>query len=201
MGKGSAKVLDELVRLVGSDADTSLQSALTDEHARWRLYKEALCQDRGRALVLEALQFDEELAPPTAVLALELVDPAERFAWLEVVPQGRSRDFAERRAIELGVLERLTSGSDVEFDSSELANWSQWLQLRLAEAATAPVLLDGLASEGTTRRVRGTARERLHRLSKAKFDTPRSLSTGSTPTTATADRPRPPPSCPQPPGW
>lgn len=171
MGKRFVEVLGELVRLVGSDADGSLESALADEHARWRLYREALCQDRGRGLVREALEFDMELASPTVVLALELVDPIDRGSWVAIVPPGRDRDFVERRAAEWGVFGRLSSGSEVEFDSSELVTWSPWLQLRLAGAATASVLLEQLASEGASRRVRGIARERYHRISRPNSDT------------------------------
>lgn len=92
---------------------------------------------------------------------MELVAADERMVWVEQLPQGRDRDFAERRVKELEILERLVSDADATCSVEELQGWTPWLQRRLAAGVRSPSLLTVLESSATTRPVRGLARNRL----------------------------------------
>jgi hypothetical protein len=85
-----------------------------------------------------------------------------RNAVVEVLADGKGRDFAALRSRELGILESISDGRyDVGNVKEHLDSWSTWLQLRAASEVTDERFLAELARSGRTRRVRSTASERL----------------------------------------
>lgn len=161
MMRDFASILQDLQQRFGETAGLEASSDFDDEHVRWWLYKAALNHEESRPVVLEALRFEQDVASPTVIEAVELVAADERMVWVEQLPQGRDRDFAERRVRELEILERLVSDPDATCSVEELQSWTPWLQRRLAAGARSPSLLTILESSATTRRVRGLARNRL----------------------------------------
>ncbi|MFI6680467.1 hypothetical protein [Kribbella sp. NPDC050470] len=153
----------EAIEWLSDRAGRDAREVLADEHVRWQLYKESLRDAGGRAVVLRALEDDDNspLVSATVVRAIELVPEKERAAWVEVVPAGRQRDFAARRAIEVGILERLVADDDTKLGGDDTRHWSQWLQLRVAEDANSAEVLRGLAGSGATKRIRNLAGQRL----------------------------------------
>ncbi|QDW62967.1 hypothetical protein [Oerskovia sp. KBS0722] len=136
---------------------------LGDEHVRWELYQEAL-----RRGVLEPLlaavaeEPDRTMAAGAVVAALEQVPPSAREHWVTVTSGWPTADFVARRAHELSVLESVTrtegddaEGDDAEGDDAEgVDSWTDWLQHRASVPTTRPAVLDALATNGRTRRIR-----------------------------------------------
>jgi hypothetical protein len=150
--------LAELAALAGVDP----RRLPADEHERWHLYQESLRQVSRWPLVLETVRFevDTAVATSTVLLALEFVPDSERATWVAATPAGKNRVFAEKRAHDLALLEDLVGNRQVLVGEGDVLEWSQWLQLRLAEHAVSKNLLDLLAEHGLTRRIRHHARQR-----------------------------------------
>lgn len=159
MARTFFEAIASLAELVGVDAP----EAMADEHARWALYQQALDERALRNQVLTVLHDDPEPTLVSAVVlrALGLVTAADRGDWLEVLPLGPQHDYAQRRSIELEVLERLAGDVDSHVDSASVRTWSDWLQLRMSERAIGRQMLVLLSEEGNTKRIRNRARERL----------------------------------------
>lgn len=150
-------LIRDIARCVGGDP----KGAVSNEHARWHVYEVALERRDCRPSVLKALEHEANLplASATVVRALGLVDDCHRREWISVLPPGRERQFAENRAHDLRVLERLVDGELAESEI-DVAQWSTWLQRRAAERIDDVAVLRALADCGTTKRVRTTARMR-----------------------------------------
>ncbi|MBL0885432.1 hypothetical protein [Myceligenerans indicum] len=148
------------------DAD----KALEDEHARWRLYEAAARSAQKMPIIYQALRFEgnELLLSATVIHILPLVVDDERADWVDLLPQGRSRDYAARRATELHILEARTAVDSPVASREEINNWSQWLQLRIAERSENTDLLSELSEVGTTKRIRHEARQRVRSLTKGR---------------------------------
>ncbi|MEU9358289.1 hypothetical protein AB0D35_09285 [Streptomyces sp. NPDC048301] len=132
-----------------------------DGHARWELYREAAGSPSSHALLLDAVraETDGALASAVVVLVLETAPADERALWVEALPP-EVRDFAERRAEELAVLDRCEEGQESGgYSAQDLDSWSDWLQLRAARPGRPRRLLDLLAEHGRTKRIRRTAAE------------------------------------------
>ncbi|MFJ4470816.1 hypothetical protein ACIP2X_25500 [Streptomyces sp. NPDC089424] len=133
-----------------------------DGHARWELYRAALDSGPARPALRDAVAAEPDGALASGVVGeiLERLPRAERGDWVgALAPEVRA--FAEHRARELATLEDLRSGEIAPGRVPELlADWSDWLQLRVAAEARAPVLRT-LAVSGRTRRIRRTAAECL----------------------------------------
>jgi hypothetical protein len=135
-----------------------------DEHDRWRVYARAVDADGCADLLLEAvaLEPDPNVALSVVLRKLEVVPLADRQRWIDGLTGEIQRQFAARRAAELQVLETrpltppLREGIDHE--------WSDWLQLRLAESSPERDVISWLSQAGRTKRIRRTAAERLRRL-------------------------------------
>ncbi|MEV6263263.1 hypothetical protein AB0M42_21275 [Streptomyces sp. NPDC051784] len=135
-----------------------------DGHARWELYREAAGSPSSHALLLDAVraETDGPLASAVVVLVLETAPADERALWVEALPP-EVRDFAERRAEELAVLDALDRCDEGResggYSAQDLDTWSDWLQLRAAGPGRPRRLLDLLAEHGRTKRIRRTAAE------------------------------------------
>ena len=135
-----------------------------DEHDRWRVYAPAVDADGCADLLLEAvaLEPDPSVALSVVLRKLEMVAQDGRQRWVDGLTGDMQRQFAARRAAELQVLEtRPLAPSRREGIERE---WSDWLQLRLAESSPERDVISRLSSAGRTKRIRRTAAERLKHL-------------------------------------
>ncbi|GAB1689170.1 hypothetical protein [Krasilnikovia sp. M28-CT-15] len=135
---------------------------LGDEHARWEIYLKAMNLPAAHELLIRAVdaESDDNLATSVVLRMIEKNGEAERIDWVNAL-RGDKRDYAHRRALELLVLERIISGA---IDSTEVAQkidgWTDWLQMRIADSATSPGILDIVGEVGRTRRIRNAAKGR-----------------------------------------
>jgi hypothetical protein len=134
---------------------------LSSGHERWGVYQHAVDTPETWPDLLAALKSepDQPVASAVVVQLLERVPSEMRGGVVGVLTEGKSRDFAEARSRELGILESLAarrSGAD----PAQLGSWSTWLQLRAASEATDEAVLAELARSGRTRRVRSVASRR-----------------------------------------
>lgn len=111
---------------------------------------------------MSALAGDENspLVSAVVVKAIELVGAEKRAAWVDVLPAGRGRDYAEKRCVELEVLQRLLADDAANVNASEVQAWSLWLQLRLAEGVSNRHALAALTQSGASKRIRHLERQR-----------------------------------------
>lgn len=149
--------VEQLAQLVGVTPGD-----LGDEHARWVIYLKGMESPVARELLLRAVgaETDDNLAASVVLRMIEGIGEDERAEWVNSL-RGDKRDYAHRRALELSILERILSDT---FDTAEVAQqvdgWTDWLQLRIAESATSPGVLDIVGEAGRTRRIRNTAKDR-----------------------------------------
>lgn len=136
---------------------------VADGHARWELYRAALASDAARPGLPAAVMAEADAVLASGVVgeALARVPRADRETWVRsLAPSVRA--FSERRACELGTLEDLRSGAEVQALGPELVDgWSDWLQLRIAAEVSDVSVLRLLADSGRTKRIRRTAAEAL----------------------------------------
>lgn len=133
-------------------------AATDDEHARWVLYQKAMASPGGWSLLQRALETEPDPAVALSVVLhmLERLPARERESWVRALRSADKREYAQRRAEELQILESILHGR--ELDS---VDWSVWLQRKLAEQASDVGILERLAQHGETKRVRRMAAERL----------------------------------------
>ncbi|MFE3590870.1 hypothetical protein ACFXOY_25525 [Streptomyces niveus] len=135
----------------------------SDEHARWAIYCMAVTDDALLDLLHRALKDEEELPLVSAVvvLVLERTDRSRHAEWIGILSD-ELKAFADRRSAELGILEGLMSESiPVVIVRDSLDEWSDWLQLKVAESVRTSGVLDFLSHEGRTKRIRRIASESL----------------------------------------
>lgn len=152
---------DAHVRRLALDQGVDPERALVDEHVRWLLYRESLGHIERRATIMGALagEPDRPLASAVVFQALAVVDPEERQQWVQLLTPGAESRPAEQRARELDLIETLLA-PDADPRDAKPADWSQWMQLRLAEGSESAGVLDLLAESGTTKRIRQRATTR-----------------------------------------
>lgn len=131
---------------------------LGDEHVRWELYQEALRRGVLEPLLAAVAEDpDRTMAAGAVVAALEQVPPSARERWVTVTSGWPTADFVARRAHEMSMLESVTRtvGDDAEgVDAECVESWTDWLQHRASAPTTRPAVLDALATNGRTRRIR-----------------------------------------------
>jgi hypothetical protein len=151
------KILAELALCTGSRISNT-----ADEHERWPLYLSACEKSECFTLLFDlvALEPDPNVALGIVLQVLGNVSPASRPAWIAQLQSARNRDYATRRAKEVGIYQTrsitpLLTDEDVE------QSWSDWLQIRLAEFSEEAAVLQRLSEKGRTTRIRRTASRRL----------------------------------------
>ncbi|MFF3064474.1 hypothetical protein ACFVQ3_07955 [Oerskovia sp. NPDC057915] len=152
--------LTALAHAVGVSGD------LRDEHVRWELYQEALRRGALELLLATVVEDpDHTMAAGAVVAALEQVLPGERERWVTATAGWSTADFVARRADELAVLELVsrTVGDEGLVGDEDVGGWSDWLQRRASVPATRSAVLETLAANGRTRRIRLQAAEALAR--------------------------------------
>jgi hypothetical protein len=112
---------------------------------------EAVGRESDRALALSiVLRMPGELPPE------------KRNEWITQLRSEKDRDYATTRKDEIGILEcALERPANLNWDERQALGWSDWLQLRLATAATDRRLVGCLAEHGRTKRIRRISRDRL----------------------------------------
>lgn len=158
-------LLDVMADATGFDAPAGWD----DEHDRWHLYQDALPEPRLHHHLRAALGHEPDSSVVTSVVLLAFdLDPTpeRRDGWVASL-SGEARDFVARRAHELVVLEAARGGGEMEDD--DVTGWTHWLQRSAAEQATVRWVLEALAAEGQTRKIRNIATERL----RIRRDSPR----------------------------
>jgi hypothetical protein len=139
---------------------------LSDGHVRWNIYRQAMDMPSLWPELLDVVPEEPDLAIASSVVLGMLGRTPEgmREKWVELLPPGRPHDVAATRAREIGILESFArQDPDAPLDLPAPDSWSNWLQLRLATSVNVKVLLDLLARQGRTRRIRASASEHLRR--------------------------------------
>lgn len=162
-GPPSGAVDDELRRLLDAmAAETGFDAPAVweNEHDRWDLYQEALREPALERHLRDAIGRESDRGVSTSVVLLAFdrePAPERRERWVAALAP-EARDVVARRARELVVLEAARDGSLLEDD---VTGWTHWLQRSAAEQATVRWVLETLAAEGRTRKIRNVATERL----------------------------------------
>lgn len=133
-----------------------------DEHDRWELYRDAL--DQGRIDPLRRLlevEPDRHVAASVVLSVLEDAPDGDLDGWAHAVgPEARA--LVVTRVAEIRTERALEEG--LPLGDAAAASWSDRLQRVLAASSARPDVLEALAVEGRTRRVRGRAQHRLGEL-------------------------------------
>jgi hypothetical protein len=151
---------DSLKRL---NAQRQLQLEVEDEHSRHALYQAVQADRSLRPQLLECLAQDPDSALVESVLAalLELVPSEDQAILLSIAVPGKGREFLVTRAREVDVLRRVARGAAGAADLEEVIAGTDWLQRRVVARPRSPQILERLAAEGRTRRVRNAAVQAL----------------------------------------
>lgn len=129
-----------------------------DEHARWWVYRDAAPRDDLRALLKEVTGAGEKLSRQVVVEVLKYVDETEGRTWVDLLPPGENRDFAERCLREWALIRAAVECPRGIAD--ELPNLTPWCQRRLIERTTSGRVLGDIAGGGSSKRIRHAAREK-----------------------------------------
>ncbi|MFE5669655.1 hypothetical protein ACFQ7W_37745 [Streptomyces niveus] len=135
----------------------------SDEHARWAIYRAAVADEALLGLLYEALKDEREssLASAVVVLVLERTERSRHAEWIDILGD-EHRGFSDRRSAELGILEDLMSERiPMVMVRDSLGEWSDWLQLKIAESVRISDVLEFVSREGRTKRIRRIASESL----------------------------------------
>lgn len=145
------------------DLSQSDEIAPSDGHSRWILYLDAMEHQERWGLLFEAvhLEPDSSVALSVVLRMLERVLADCRASWTSCLSVRENREYALNRTAELGILESILAGV-FEIGKVEDASpdWSNWLQLKLAESCADGTVLEYLSKYGRTKRIRRLAVER-----------------------------------------
>jgi hypothetical protein len=154
--EGTERSLQELADLLG---ESSVD--LEDEHERWRLYQLASEAPEVRPCLLRAVGAEPvpALASAAVVMLLERTEHRLRGQLIEILDP-TVREFPEKRAKELGILESVRmAGDTAEVSAQEIDGWTDWLQTRVVESSASRGMLALLADRGRTKRIRRSAQQ------------------------------------------
>jgi hypothetical protein len=154
--------LDQLAKAMG----VPVQAADVDHWARFELYLAALAHG-GAAIepLRQALKAepDECLLYDLPWTFTERATSPEQRAVAFTLPFGEARRAElEKHAAEIDLVAAVLGGARVE--QGAVGGWSQWVQHRVTDRCTDPKILSQIADEGTTRRVRAEAAEKVRRI-------------------------------------
>lgn len=161
MGPRFQVIIEDLATRVG----ITLTDA-QDEHQRWSVYLAAADLDEFNEVLLEivSLEPDPNVALGIVLKKIARIPDLERRAWIDRLPAQKQRDYANRRAREFKVFETRPLSPLLREGIDE--DWSDWLQLRLAEFSPEREVAFWLSRAGRTKRIRRLALERFKILSK-----------------------------------
>jgi len=149
-----AGLLSDLAAALGEPAGD-----IEDEHRRWELYRLTVRLPAVRPVLCRAVaaEPDPAVAAAAVVQLLFGADPDERLRLVALLPPSVQR-FPRQRARELAVLDALRQADGPSgHTADEVASWSDWLQLQVAEFGADRPLRALLAAEGRTKRIRRLA--------------------------------------------
>jgi hypothetical protein len=146
-------LLRQVAEAVGAD-DVDVD----DEHDRWRVYWDAVPREDLRMLLKEVAGEGEELSRHVVVEVLKYVDEPEGRTWVDLLPQGQGREFAERRLREWALIREVVDCP--RGIAKDLPDLTPWCQRRLIERAASDLVLGDLAEHGSSRKIRHAAREK-----------------------------------------
>lgn len=129
-----------------------------DEHTCWRVYRDAAPREDLRMLLKEVLGEGEQLARQVVVEVLGYVDQVEGRTWVDLLPHGQGRDFAERRLREWALIREVVDRPRRIAD--DLPGLTPWCQCGLVERTTSDLVLTDLGERGSSKRIRHAAREK-----------------------------------------
>jgi predicted RNA-binding protein with RPS1 domain len=129
-----------------------------DEHARWWVYRDAVPREDLRVLLKEIACEGEKLSRQVVLEVLRYVDESEGRTWVELLPQGQDRDFAERRLREWALIREVVERPRGIVD--DLTELTPWCQRRLIERVASDLVLSDLAERGSSKKIRHAAREK-----------------------------------------
>jgi hypothetical protein len=141
-----------------------------DEHLRFALYNDALSSAAPEVAreLLEAILADRDRAMAESSVAMYIdrmgeTSTTDSFELWTASQQGifDASPFLNRRIQEWRLRRAARDGTFV--DASDLVGSSDWLQRAVSEEATSTELLEVLANQGRTKRIRATASRRLPR--------------------------------------
>lgn len=136
------------------------QGDVETDRGRWQLYRQALGSEVHHALLLAALRHepDPQLALAVAYLAISALPAVSHREWISLLPES-VRHKAQERSVEVTLLRRAVAGR-LTRDEIDPHRWTDWLQRRMAAEATDRTVVDQLADNGRTKRVRAAAIQR-----------------------------------------
>jgi hypothetical protein len=129
-------------------------------HDRWALYVRAIELGGCSRVLFEIVPHEPNvnIALGLVLRMIETEPDATRALWVSQLRDTKSRAYAERRMLDLRILE------DPRLLDSLLEggpDWSEWLQLRLAMASNEVSVLRWLSQNGSTGRIRAHAAQRM----------------------------------------
>ncbi|WP_144119106.1 hypothetical protein [Catellatospora sichuanensis] len=145
--------LTVLARCVG----VRVPADLRDEHQRWPLYQRAMGRPECHEQLMATVAADPVLMMAVVVQMLG-IDREGRDRWVALAREEQDRAYASRRAAEHAIRE--AHGDVADLGPEVIPTWTDWLQRRLSEVSTVPVVLELLARHGRTKRIRRTASSR-----------------------------------------
>lgn len=132
---------------------------MEDDFIKWQTYCRTIDNSNLEELSrLLAVERDISLASSVVARALEHFPAFQRKRLIRMAPE-ETRDFLEQRASELAILAEAAKASTL-LTEALIEQYSNWLQMRLAEQAVARSDIELLAKSGRTRRIRGVASTR-----------------------------------------
>ena len=162
MDKALHGLLDRIANAVGEPT-----RGIDTDHGRWHLYECAIKASVALDLLQQAVALEEDRALATTVVLrmLELVADDRQADWIsQLAPDNRT--YSEKRAAEIRILRRAKAGELAAGTiAEEIAGWTDWLQIRLAEAMNSRDGLSIVSAQGRTKRIRNTAAGRVKTLS------------------------------------
>ncbi|MEZ0446236.1 hypothetical protein [Cellulomonas sp. ICMP 17802] len=147
----------ELAAIVGVEVPAR---AFDDEHERWPIYEKSWNRPEAWPALLRLVGLEPVpgLGVTIALQMVEVVDDADQDRWVRAVPP-EDQGFPRWRAREVRIA-RTMAGEGAVPAEVDVEQWSDWLQRRVSEESSRLGVLDALAVEGRTRRVRAVAAQR-----------------------------------------
>ncbi|MFI9811240.1 hypothetical protein [Saccharothrix variisporea] len=146
--------------------DVDVAAGVHDEHVRHEVYLRVLADATppdDLPIIARVLDDPDQVMAVSAVVRhLDRMGEShpDFDTWADaVLPVLGGREFPTRRVAEWLLYRDLAAGG--EPDQDRLREASDWLQRKIADNVTSPVVLEVLAEVGRTKRVRNTAKSKI----------------------------------------